>query len=271
MSSYNWGALVVEKIRSLTSHETCLYSLHIGTVHLCSGLRSWSTVVRMLREQRSQSCLRCMSPSTRHTMRLLHSETVLTRKENAAKLLVSTKNCRRSPCEDALQDRELDGVPLWIEWSKSHVPQARMLQDFKWVLLCFFSRNSSHCEVQLKAKTIVRHDSILVRVFKLRLEHKARTGLKVTHDGSRSWQQCWKCLYNTDDRLTLHDYTWLYPGRKVASCGCRNPGRCQKETNHWQTCKAPFVSVLFLVFFAASGWSSCQCNKALHKMNSQDL
>jgi len=72
-----------------------------------------------------------MSPSTRHTMRLLHSETVLTRKENAAKLLVSTKNCQRSPCEDALQDRELDGVPLWIEWSKSHVPQARMLQDFK--------------------------------------------------------------------------------------------------------------------------------------------
>ena len=47
------------------------------------------------------------------------------------------KKCQRSPCEDALQDRELDGVPLWIEWSKSHVPQARMLQDLKQVLYAF--------------------------------------------------------------------------------------------------------------------------------------
>eukprot|EP00434_Breviolum_minutum_P037658 symbB.v1.2.033400.t2/scaffold4144.1/size43914/2 len=31
------------------------------------------------------------------------------------------ENAQRA--KDALQDRELDGVPLWIEWSKSHAPQ----------------------------------------------------------------------------------------------------------------------------------------------------
>lgn len=36
-------------------------------------------------------------------------------------MIDSRENAQRA--KDALQDRELDGVPLWIEWSKSHLPQ----------------------------------------------------------------------------------------------------------------------------------------------------
>ncbi|CAJ1333993.1 unnamed protein product [Effrenium voratum] len=36
-------------------------------------------------------------------------------------MMDNRENAQRA--KDALQDREVDGVPLWIEWSKNHVPQ----------------------------------------------------------------------------------------------------------------------------------------------------